>query len=63
MSEKKEYCVSHYHIITVMWSVTLRYIPLEEEIQRQMADKAKVWVGITKVGRTPGCCLDLHSQS
>ena len=27
-----------------------------------MADKAKVWVGITKVGRTPGCCLDLHSS-
>ena len=50
----------HIHIITVVWSlVTLRYIPLAEEIQRQMADKAKVWVGITKVGRTPGCCLDL----
>ena len=47
-----------------MWSlVTLRYIPLAEEIQRQMADKARVWVGITKVGRTPGCCFDLHSQS
>lgn len=26
-----------------------KYIPLAEEIQRQMADRAKVWVGITKV--------------
>ena len=26
-----------------------KYIPLAEEIQRQMVDKARVWVGITKV--------------
>ena len=26
-----------------------KYIPLAEEIQRQMADKARVWVGITQV--------------
>ena len=37
-------------IISPYYVVTLRYIPLAEEIQRQMADKAKVWVGITKVG-------------
>ena len=25
-----------------------KYIPLAEEIQRQMSDKARVWVGVTK---------------
>ena len=44
-----------------------KYIPLAEEIQRQMADRAKVWVGITKVGRTQrqdaALIYILHSQS
>ena len=40
----------HIIISPYYYVVTLRYIPLTEEIQRQMADKAKVWVGITKVG-------------
>ena len=35
-----------------------KYAPLAEQIQKQMADKARVWVGITKVIRN----YVLHQQ-